>query len=863
MGIGRRRLLWSLGCPCDGGFDSQWCGHGRIRQVPARRPRWVIRGGATTFLSATFRHRRERGAIGWLPVVAVSVAAVCIISDSGGAGQPAIVTTGLVASHFEDARVPPAGHRPGCLLVVAGRILVAGTAAIMVDRLVERCLVPGDAASGDVAVLNRQTGDRRCIPSPASDQLGLVPVYDRTGDGHRRQWDVRVANAIAGQRPLGKRITPRGRRDLLLLAAILLLAAVLRIGWPRLTEFKFSEARLEALALELTREGRLPLVGVPSSAGFDHSPISVYLYVPAFLFTTDPIPATIYGGLVGVAAVALCWWLARQWPGGGRWAALVAALLFAVSPWSVAFSRKIWQVAFVPLLTVAFVGLLVSVLVEGKRWSLAWALVIYAVLVQVHPSAVSLGLTLLLWLVIFWRQIRLGPLLVGGVLGALTTVPFFVHQVQSGWPVLAAYRALPEAMWDLTAVRLAWEAVTGRGIHALAGDAYPFLDIVPQLGWLLNLVGWLAVGAALWLAWRMVAGWRAVDVTRQRSARVDLILLSWFVAPVVFNLRYSLDLHLHFFALVMPAAYFIIGRAVEVVFGPTKPRVPGEPRPAVTNWVLRIASLAGLGLLVVVQVVVLVLVARFVATHDTPGGFGTPLGFYLDAADLAVSEAGKHDAAEVLVVGQGNSIVVDESPAIFDVLLRDRVTYRFVDGHSTALFPPHPALALMTSEAGEATAWYRSWPAVDLGNGYQLVTLDGSWPQEGLESVAGPRVFENGVEMQGYAWDSAPRGGKFWLLWQILWLSPNDTHFFVHLLDEGGQQWGQQDIAGYPNAYRRKGDRIVSKFDINAEFDVPPGPYWVRAGLYVYPAIENVWVVDGTGEPVTDVVVVGPLDGRQ
>jgi len=125
------------------------------------------------------------------------------------------------------------------------------------------------------------------------------------------------------------------------MSAILLLATVLRAGWPRLTEFKFDEARLETLALEFTQHGRLPLSGVPSSAGFDHSPISVYLYMPAFLSTANPIPATIYGGLVGVAAVAVCWWLARRWPGGGRWAAIISALIFAVSPWAVMFNRGI------------------------------------------------------------------------------------------------------------------------------------------------------------------------------------------------------------------------------------------------------------------------------------------------------------------------------------------------------------------------------------------------------------------------------------------------------------------------------------------------------------------------------------------
>jgi hypothetical protein len=246
------------------------------------------------------------------------------------------------------------------------------------------------------------------------------------------------------------------KRELFLLAILLLLAAVLRVGWPTLSEFKFSEARLEALALELTREGRIPLVGVPSSAGFDHSPVSVYLYVPAFLFTTDPVPATVYGGLIGAAAAALCWWLARRWSGGGHWAALLTTLLFAVSPWSVAFSRKIWQVTFIPLLTLAFIGLLISALIEGpsthvskvRRWRLAWALAIYGLLVQVHPSTVALAPALVLWLIVFRRRVRIAPLFAGGLLAAFTAIPFLLHQAQSNWPAIVAFRSMPRAEWD-------------------------------------------------------------------------------------------------------------------------------------------------------------------------------------------------------------------------------------------------------------------------------------------------------------------------------------------------------------------------------------------------------------------------------
>jgi len=677
-------------------------------------------------------------------------------------------------------------------------------------------------------------------------------------------------------------------RELLLLAAILAVATVLRVAWPGLTEFKFSEARLAALAMELTQQGRLPLVGVPSSAGFDHSPISVYLYIPAFLFTTNVVPATVYGGLVGAAAVALCWWLARRWPGGGRWAAAVAALLFAVSPWAVAFSRKIWQVTFVPLLALAFAGLVISALVlggevspsRGRQWHLAGAIVVFALLVQVHPSAVSLAPVLLLWLIIFWRRVRLGPLLVGCAAGALTAVPFLIHQIQNGWPVLTALESLPAATWDVSAIRLAWEAIAGRSIYSLAGDAYPWLRTVPQLGRVFSLVGWLTVGTSLWLCWRIIGNWRAAEAYRRQTAQVDLVLLSWLVIPIVFNLRHSLDLYLHFFALIMPAAYLVIGRAAESLAGASAAYAATQPQATRQGRFLGIMGATGVGLLAAAQVVALVLMARFVASHDTPGGFGTPLIRYQEVGTEAVEAAKSGNAAEVLVVGRGDSTVVDEMPAVFDVMLRGKVAYRFVDGESAAVFPPHRALALLTPGAGVAARWYELWPARNLEPGYRLVTLDGSWPKDLLEPVAGPRLFENGIELQGYRWEPGQEeqaeaesqsalaggdlaGGRLWMLWQVLWENPEDSHFFARLLGKEGQFWGQQDSEGYPTAYRRRGDRIVSKFDITNVDKSLAEPTRAEAGIYFYPQVVNAPVIDETGKAVGQVVTIEPLRGER
>jgi hypothetical protein len=550
---------------------------------------------------------------------------------------------------------------------------------------------------------------------------------------------------------------------------------------------------------------------------------------------------------------------------------MTATLLFAVSPWSVAFSRKIWQVAFVPLLTLSFFGLTISALIEGagpapserRQWQLAWAIVVYALLVQVHPSAISLAPAFVLWLIVFWRRIRIVPLLVGGALGVLTAVPFLLHQIQSGWPALASLGSLPAAEWDLSAVRLGWEAISGRSIHALAGEAYPLLTIVPELGRIFNLIGWLAVGASMGLLWRAATRWRAVEPTEQKAARIDVVLLSWLVVPIVFNLRHSLELHLHFFALVAPAAYLIIGRAVEMLLSSVRTQAPKWHRP------LALAGAAVLGVLIVAQVIALVLMGRFVAANDTPGGFEVPLARYIDIAHDTMEAVHEINASEVLVVGQGDSIVVDQIPAIFDVLLRGRVAYRFVDGESAAVFPANRSVALVSPDAGEAAGWYGAWPTRELRDGFRLVELDGSWPQappwseDPLEPVGGPRTFQNGIEFQHYAWEAGQEGsGRFWLQWQVLWLSPDDTHFFVQVLDGEERLWGRQDSAGYPTEFRQKGDRVLTRFDITISEGTSGMPHWGRAGTYLYPQVVNVPVIDNAGNPVGDTVVMGPLSGE-
>lgn len=643
-----------------------------------------------------------------------------------------------------------------------------------------------------------------------------------------------------------------------LVAVVLLLGALLRTGWPQLTEFKYDEARMASLALGITREGRFPLAGVPSSAGFDHSPISVYLYAPAFLLTHNPVPATVYSGAVGLLVVALCFRFGRHWPGGSIAGAFASALLAAASPWAVLFCRKIWQVSFVPTLALVFVGLAVSGLVMGKRWSLCGCTAVYAILAQVHPSAISLSPALLLWLVLFWRKEMLVPLTAGVALGACTAIPFVLHQTQSGWSILNSLQGLSSATLDLSAIHLIWQTVTGKGIEALAGVARPQLRVVPAISPIFAVLGWLLTASVAGLGCRAISGWRRpANHEDSRAARIDIILISWVTVIVLANLRHSLDLQLHHFAIALPPAFLIIGRALTAVC--SQPLRSDPPR-ARLRRALGKALKAAIGVLAVTQVACLILMGSFVSRHDTAGGFGRPLGHYLEIADTVVERARDTSAAEVLVAGQGSSPIVDEVPAIFDVLLRQRIAYRFHDNRTSAVFPMYRSIVLITPERGAAASWYGLWPETILADGFRMHTGDGSWPRTGLRPIVGPRLLQNGIELQAFSW-TRTETSKLWLLWQVLWETEPDSHFFVHLVDAQARLAGQRDIPGVPSEYRRAGDRVLTLFDITTQGS-DTSSLWAQVGMYTYPELAAIPVVDSSGNPVASEVRLGPLEAQ-
>ena len=129
-------------------------------------------------------------------------------------------------------------------------------------------------------------------------------------------------------------LAPLDRRlELLAYLGILTLAASLRLGSNLAMRGSWdADQGHDMLVLRaLVLDGRIPLLGPPTSIGdFHHGMLYYLLLAPAAALShADPVAVTTWIAVGGVAAVAVTGWLARSI--AGPIAGLLAALLLAVS----------------------------------------------------------------------------------------------------------------------------------------------------------------------------------------------------------------------------------------------------------------------------------------------------------------------------------------------------------------------------------------------------------------------------------------------------------------------------------------------------------------------------------------------------
>ncbi len=637
---------------------------------------------------------------------------------------------------------------------------------------------------------------------------------------------------------------PITRRDLFWLAAILLAAAVMRLGRPDVLHFKYDQAELLYLAQGVAAGRAFPLLGQMSSAELPNSPMAHYLLALPYAVFHNPPAVTLGIGAWNVVGVGLLWLLAHRY--AHPRVAVIAGFAYALNPYAVIYSRTIWiQNLHTPLI---LLGLLLFLhgYWEGRRPAQAAAIPVFLAGVQIHYAAWTL-IPLALGLV--WRgrgRINRRALALGLLLGGLVMVPFAVGLAQyAGGDPASLIGAVggegPLRLRDKVFVRFL-PLLTGLGIEGVAGEAAPDLlavDPIPDALW--SLVGLFTLLGAV----------AVVVVRAYRHLAVPLLL--WVALPVLAFWPDWTGVYGHYFVPGIPA--LCLGAGLGAVWLADRlHRLPARLRLAG-----RAVVYGGLGMALLSQGAWYFGMLDFVNTHYTPEGFSTPLRYSMQVAaalapydDVLIlggqsSYSGVQvwrsllfetadSVREVVTTAGGVAVLPADGP--FAVLTAPRaLPYPGGDLYQTdspQVFPLRPG--------GEGEYVIDVFPQAPAWNGPPLIDLP-------------PVRFANGIALTGYALAE----GRLYVAWTL----PSATHegrylrWFAHFLDAGGERVTQQDVDFWPDHYWRAGDRLITWIDA----DVPEATVTLRLGLYV---IEDerfiqVDVLDEAGHPAAPWVDV-PLE---
>lgn len=585
------------------------------------------------------------------------------------------------------------------------------------------------------------------------------------------------------------------RRDLPALLLILFIAAWMRLGRGGVVEYFHDDAMLATLALEMTDGGPLPLTGILSSTGIPNPPTGVYLMAIPFSLSSNPNTALHFIMLLNVGGVGLLWGLAHRC--FGRRTALIAGLAYAINPWAVLFSRKIWAQDFhTPLILLGLILLLYGFWEKGRRrWAtilaqgLSLPLLLFAF--QIHFAAWALLplIPFVLWLG-RKRITRLG-LTLAALLSLLALLPYMMGlsrtlqadptRISDAWQ-----RSSSEARLNGESMAAAMSLAAGLGLESyLAPDqpghlsaGYPPFSQA-GLAWLLLMFGGVYIGI-------------------RKSWRLTVLLALWAFLPPLLLLYEWTTLHIHYFVPSLPALALFIGIGLDGALA----RLNGR-----RAWLLWIAAFLIFGLQILQWQAALDYVED---QHIDYPGFTTPLGALNPLRERL------RQAEDVLMLSQGMAWNLHHEVAVWSTLLWDDVPcVRTLAGDGYAVFPAHPFLAAAAPDAPPnpiRRLYSKDDPLVFKtrkgGRDYIVYEWESApiWKGIPVQPIP-PILFDNDVQLSGYGLGD----DQVILEWRLPGKRVGlNYQFTAQLFDDDGHRLAQLDATFWHGRHWCEGDRLLT-----------------------------------------------------
>ncbi|OGY09816.1 MAG: hypothetical protein A2700_01560 [Candidatus Blackburnbacteria bacterium RIFCSPHIGHO2_01_FULL_44_64] len=360
------------------------------------------------------------------------------------------------------------------------------------------------------------------------------------------------------------------RNEALVLATILALATIFRL-W-RIDEylpFMGDEGRDVRVVYRFLTNFDLMFIGPRTSIGDMYlGPLYYYFIAPLlFLFRFSPTGPAVSVAVIGIATVALLFYVAREW--FGKKAAAVASFLYASAPILINLSKHSWNPNIMPFFA------LLSIYSMWRVWSkkeYRWLLILgisYAFVLQSH----YLGLLLLPTLALMWASSFLSAKSSPGTLHKLLLLslfafllfiflmsPLFLFDYKHGWHNLQsvklffAHRQETVSAKPWNALPALWPLWQGKVVMELVTASQKVLSVA---------VSALVVTGTTHYIW-----------SARKSLQTRLLKINTPVTPFILTLTWigtgllglgslKQSIFAHYFGFMFPAVFLLLGALYE------------------------------------------------------------------------------------------------------------------------------------------------------------------------------------------------------------------------------------------------------------------------------------------------------------
>ncbi len=643
------------------------------------------------------------------------------------------------------------------------------------------------------------------------------------------------------------------------LVALVCLGALLRLAYPELTEFRREEAWALLKATDMIAGRGIPLTGIETSVpGLDNGPFQIYITSIALLgWHNASVVAGLYA-LLNVGALLVAARLAAL--AFGQSAMFFAVATYAVGSWAVYFSRKIWPNDLMPLFSALLALALIDAIVGGRRRGLILGGFWLGILVNLHPSGLTMVPVAIMALALRPRLLVAWQTIVGVLLALATSAPFIANEVRHGFPAIRALRGVAGtgSYLDITALLYALDLVGPGAYRAIVeGANETFQNMAIPVGPIGPVMaGFVVLGVLACIG-------QIVDAARTgRDWRTPAILLICVTVPVALAVRRSVPLWNHYFIFLLPFLFVILGNGLAAPARWIGARSLKLRRGTTTILAAMIAITS------LIQIQHFVVGYQTIRTQGDRAIYGAPWGVLRSAADTALVAS---EGLPLVLVSQVGPHGLDDLIPMWRFLIPGERDIRFDDGggvlrltsgESLYIVGPtaDPITMKLLSERGKSVADPIALPG---GNqAYRFWFASARAPDRASRPIA---LLADGLALEKAHFDAAlvPSGQTPLTVvtdWRVTRPLPEaELAFFTHMVDDRGRRIAGSDRGGVAAGRLGTADEVRAWATIGVPADLAPGRYWLETGAYWMEGTRRLRVVDGRSLPVGDSIRLGPL----